>query len=36
MYDVIWNVFDLANQLDIDLETSFQEKIKINQLREWK
>ncbi|MDM5155536.1 MazG nucleotide pyrophosphohydrolase domain-containing protein [Bacillus sp. DX1.1] len=35
MFDVIWNLCDLANKLDIDLEKAFQEKMKINEDREW-
>ncbi|MBY0598498.1 MazG nucleotide pyrophosphohydrolase domain-containing protein [Bacillus bingmayongensis] len=35
MFDVIWNVCDLANKLEIDLEKSFQEKMEINRDREW-
>jgi NTP pyrophosphatase (non-canonical NTP hydrolase) len=35
MYDVIWNVCDLANLLGIDLETSFVAKIEINKTRKW-
>lgn len=35
MYDVVWNLCDLANQLGIDLETAFQEKRIINQERRW-
>jgi NTP pyrophosphatase (non-canonical NTP hydrolase) len=35
MYDVIWNVCDLANILGIDLEASFAAKIEINKTRKW-
>lgn len=35
MFDVIWNVCDLANKLEIDLGEAFQEKMKINRDREW-
>jgi NTP pyrophosphatase (non-canonical NTP hydrolase) len=35
MYDVIWNICDLANMLEIDLETSFAAKIEINKTRKW-
>jgi NTP pyrophosphatase (non-canonical NTP hydrolase) len=35
MYDVIWNICDLANMLNIDLETSFAAKIDINKTRKW-
>ena len=36
MYDVVWNVCDLANQLDIDLEEYFQEKKELNLKRKWR
>ncbi|GGG19217.1 MazG nucleotide pyrophosphohydrolase domain-containing protein [Paenibacillus aceti] len=35
MYDVVWNIFDLANKLDIDLEQAFKQKMKINEKRTW-
>ena len=35
MYDVIWNICDLANMLNIDLETSFTAKIEINETSKW-
>lgn len=35
MYDVVWNIFDLANKLDIDLERAFNEKKEINDRRNW-
>ncbi|MGX5646712.1 MazG nucleotide pyrophosphohydrolase domain-containing protein [Bacillus cereus] len=35
MFDVIWNVCDLVNKLNIDLEKAFKEKMKINKKREW-
>jgi len=35
MYDLIWNICDLANMLDIDLETAFAAKIEINKTRKW-
>lgn len=35
MFDVIWNVCDLANKLEIDLEKAFKEKMMINKEREW-
>jgi NTP pyrophosphatase (non-canonical NTP hydrolase) len=35
MYDVIWNICDLANMLGIDLESSFAAKIEINKTRKW-
>ena len=36
MFDVFWNLCDLANILDIDLEEAFNEKININKDRQWK
>ena len=35
MYDIVWNLCDLANQLEIDLETAFAEKQAINADRRW-
>ena len=35
MYDIVWNVCDLANQLDIDLEQHFSAKRQYNQERSW-
>ena len=35
MYDLIWNICDLANMLSIDLEASFAAKIAINKTRKW-
>jgi len=35
MYDVVWNIFDLANKLDIDLEQAFKKKKEINDNRMW-
>ena len=35
MYDVIWNICDLANLLQIDLEQAFAAKIEINKHRVW-
>ncbi|CUB29844.1 MazG nucleotide pyrophosphohydrolase domain-containing protein [Bacillus cereus] len=35
MFDVIWNVCDLANKLEIDLEKALEEKMRINKKREW-
>lgn len=35
MYDVIWNLFDLANMVGIDLETAFAKKIETNRSRKW-
>lgn len=36
IYDIVWNLCELANQLDIDLEPYFLEKIEINHQRSWK
>lgn len=36
MFDVVWNVFDLATKLDIDLNEAFKQKMEINKHREWK
>ena len=36
IYDVVWNLCDLANMLEIDLENAFNKKIIINQTRAWK
>lgn len=36
IYDVIWNVVDLANMLEIDLDEAFKTKIAINEKRQWK
>ncbi|RAP75322.1 MazG nucleotide pyrophosphohydrolase domain-containing protein [Paenibacillus montanisoli] len=36
MYDVVWNIFDLANKLGIDLEQAFKAKMDINDKRTWK
>ena len=35
IYDIVWNLCDLANQLDIDLEKVFAEKAKANETRVW-
>ena len=35
IYDIVWNLCELANQLDIDLEQFFLEKIEINCERSW-
>ncbi|MGG4143807.1 MazG-like family protein [Paenibacillus algorifonticola] len=35
MYDIVWNICDLANKLDIDLEQAFSKKIEINKTRTW-
>ena len=35
MYDVVWNLCDLANMLGIDLEEAFARKITLNKFRTW-
>ncbi|MEZ4863329.1 MAG: MazG-like family protein [Caldilineaceae bacterium] len=35
IYDIVWNLCDLANQLDLDLEQAFQRKQAINANRRW-
>ena len=35
MYDVVWNLCDLANIVGVDLEEAFAEKVAINRGREW-
>lgn len=35
IYDVIWNLLELANQLDIDVEEAARKKIEINKDRVW-
>ena len=35
LYDVVWNICDLANMLGIDLEKSFAMKTEINRQRDW-
>lgn len=35
IYDIVWNLADLANQLDIDLEEAFIEKEAFSQTRVW-
>lgn len=35
MFDVVWNIFDLANKLNIDLEQAFKQKMEINDKRTW-
>jgi len=36
MFDVIWNICDLANLLEIDLEKFSNEKIDLNNLRNFR
>ncbi|RMF77698.1 MAG: hypothetical protein D6737_17045 [Chloroflexi bacterium] len=35
MYDVLWNLCDLANMVGIDLDEAARRKIEINRQREW-
>ncbi|WP_255294081.1 MazG nucleotide pyrophosphohydrolase domain-containing protein [Bacillus toyonensis] len=35
MFDVVWNLVDLANKLNIDLDQSFKAKMEINKDRVW-
>lgn len=35
IYDAVWNLVDLANKLDIDLEDVFRKKREINEYRHW-
>jgi NTP pyrophosphatase (non-canonical NTP hydrolase) len=35
MYDVVWNLFDLANIVGLDVEAAFARKIEINRGRAW-
>jgi NTP pyrophosphatase (non-canonical NTP hydrolase) len=36
IFDVFWNLTDIANRLDIDLEKAFTRKMEINKHRIWK
>ena len=33
IYDIVWNLCDLANMFDIDLEETFAEKVALNRER---
>jgi NTP pyrophosphatase (non-canonical NTP hydrolase) len=35
IYDIVWNLCDLANQLGIELEPYFDEKLQLNRSRRW-
>jgi NTP pyrophosphatase (non-canonical NTP hydrolase) len=35
LYDVVWNVCDIANRLGIDLDDAFQRKAALNSTRTW-
>jgi NTP pyrophosphatase (non-canonical NTP hydrolase) len=35
IYDVVWNLFDLADLAGVDLEEAFARKVDLNRSREW-
>ncbi|SEO75327.1 MazG-like family protein [Paenibacillus sp. OV219] len=35
MFDIVWNLMDLANKLGIDLNQAFEAKMAINDKRSW-
>jgi NTP pyrophosphatase (non-canonical NTP hydrolase) len=35
IYDVVWNLCDLANLLSVDLESAFVKKAALNRQRNW-
>lgn len=35
MFDVVWNLADLANKLGLDLDRAFARKMAINSTRNW-
>ena len=35
MYDIVWNLCDLADLLEIDLEAAFARKAEINRNKRW-
>ncbi|CAG7652200.1 hypothetical protein PAESOLCIP111_06480 [Paenibacillus solanacearum] len=35
IFDVVWNIFDIANKFNIDLEEAFKKKMEINNQRSW-
>ena len=35
IYDIVWNLCDLADLLEIDLELAFAQKAEINRNRRW-
>ena len=35
IYDVVWNLLDLADMAGVDLEAAFGEKARLNEGREW-
>lgn len=36
IYDVIWNLLDLAEMVGVDLEETFRKKASLNEGREWR
>jgi NTP pyrophosphatase (non-canonical NTP hydrolase) len=35
IYDVVWNLFDLADLAGVNLEEAFARKVNLNQCRKW-
>jgi NTP pyrophosphatase (non-canonical NTP hydrolase) len=35
IYDVVWNLLDLADMAGVDLEEAFGKKARLNESREW-
>ncbi len=35
IYDVVWNLLDLADMAGVDLEAAFDEKARLNESRQW-
>ena len=35
LYDIVWNLCDLANLVEVDLEAAFEEKASRNRERRW-
>jgi NTP pyrophosphatase (non-canonical NTP hydrolase) len=35
MYDIVWNICDLADLLEIDIESAFARKAALNRTRRW-
>ena len=35
IYDVVWNLFDLADLAGVNLEEAFARKVNLNQYRKW-
>ena len=36
IYDIVWNLSDLANLIGVDLEEAFQKKSELNKSRNWR